>query len=294
MLFGSRASMKRLLLVLLLSTGLAIAGFAAGALLAARLAVAPGDGLAGSATVAVYGLVGALIGMVAGVVLGRRLQPPALPFAALGGAAAAAAASLVVGWTAIATQHEREGAATASLPASDANGVTIPPPVPAHGAPDSLIALIAAPADSLPSYETKEYDYEESAITVYGSYQEWYLVGRPDGGRAWIRSQALGRFMPLEQLVPNRLNYLTESWDGQLRGEPGIAVPATAAPVVRSRETPANVLEATHDGTTLWFRVEVFDASPCEGGTPRVIASGWIPAWGTDHGVTAWFYSRGC
>jgi hypothetical protein len=242
----------------------------------------------------VYGLAGALIGMVAGVVLGLGMQPRALPFAALGGVTSAVAAILIVTWTAVATQREREAAAIAALPARDAKGVTIPPPLPANGAADSLLALVTAPADSLPYYETKEYDYEEPAITVYGSYHEWYLVGRPDGRRAWIRAEAVGRFMHLEQLVPNRLNYLTQAWDGQLREEPGLAVLAAAVPIARGRETPANVLKARHDGTTLWFHVQVLDVSPCEGGTPRVVATGWIPAWGTDHEVTAWFYSRGC
>lgn len=286
--------MKRLLLILLLSVALIAIGFIAGALIAAKLVVSPGDGLAGSATVAVYGMIGALSGLAGGIVLGRSLRTRSLIVTTVIAVATGIAAILFVAWSSFAATQRTRETALADLPARSADGVTVPPPVPGPGTPDSLLALVTAPPDSLLYYETKEYDYEESAITVYGSYHEWYLVGRADGGRAWIRSQSLGRFMHLEQLIPNRLNYLTEAWDGHLRDAPGMGVVARSVPIARSRETPAHVLEARRDETTLWLRVEVLEASQCERATPGVVAAGWIPAWGTGHAVTAWYYSRGC
>ncbi|MBX2991097.1 MAG: hypothetical protein KF749_08015 [Bacteroidetes bacterium] len=286
--------MKRTLLILLLSAGMMTIGFIAGGLIAAKLVVSSGDGLAGGATVAVYGIAGALIGLAGGILLGRRLQTKPLTVATVFAMATGVASIFFLIRTSTVTTQRAHEEAIAALPERDSNGVTIPPAVPAKGTPDSLLALVTAPPDSLPHYETKEYEYEESGITVYGSYYEWYLVGRPDGGRAWLRAQSVGRFMHLEQLIPNRLNYLTEAWDGQLRDAPSIGVAARPVPITRGRETPANVLEARRDETTLWFRVEILAESPCEGGMPGVVATGWIPAWGTGHKVTAWFYSRGC
>ncbi|HEX9895121.1 MAG TPA: hypothetical protein VGA78_14415 [Gemmatimonadales bacterium] len=181
-------------------------------------------------------------------------------------------------------------------PVLGADGKPIAPPLPAPGTLDSLQGLVVMPPESLPRFETREHGYEEESVVVYRRQGDWYLVGLRDGGRAWVSEHGLGAFYPLNQLVVNRLNWLTESWDTRLRQVPDLTAPAVEVDVPRARrqETPATVLEARPAGGTLWFRVEVLDTSPCEGGTPRVVATGWIPAWGSDGKPTAWFYSRGC
>lgn len=155
---------------------------------------------------------------------------------------------------------------------------------------------MTVPPESLSRFETREHAYEEESVTVYGQQGTWYLVGLREGGRAWMDLGAAGRYFPLEELVMNRLNWLTDAWDTRLREAPDLKAPAVEAPVPREagREVPAKVLEARRDGDMLWFKVEVLEQSPCEGGTPPVVASGWIPAWDQDGKPTAWFYSRGC
>jgi hypothetical protein len=61
-----------------------------------------------------------------------------------------------------------------------------------------------------------------------------------------------------------------------------------------SQEQAASVLETATVGGTLWFRVEIFDRSPCETGFADVVLAGWIPAFGPAGEPTAWYYSRGC
>ncbi len=62
----------------------------------------------------------------------------------------------------------------------------------------------------LSRFETKEHAYEEEAVTVYARMQDWYLVGLRDGGRAWLNTHQTGRYFPVEELVVNRNNYLTQ------------------------------------------------------------------------------------
>jgi hypothetical protein len=102
--------------------------------------------------------------------------------------------------------------------------------------------------------------------------------------------------MSLGELVVNRLNWLTDAWDTKVHAEPSLSATATAVPVRAGgrREYPANVLEQRGADGTLWLRVEVLDASPCEGGTPKAIGSGWIRAWGAGGRPAAWFHARGC
>lgn len=301
--------MNRVLWGGLLSLGLAALGFLVGGMLAAKLLTHPGDGLAGAGTVAVGALVGGLAGLGLGAVLAWRLSVPALTrFAVLAVLLGGGGLALLL-WRGAVRQAEQPAqdnappprtateAPTTTTPALAADGTPIMPPLPAPGTPDTLLGLVTVPPDSLAPFETTEHAYEEKAVTVYRREGNWYLVGTSGGGRAWLHTLSAGRFFPLEELVVNRLNWLTEAWDTRLRETPDINAPAPEAPVPRAggQEVPANVLESRTVGGMLWFRVEVQRDSPCEtGGTPAVIATGWIPAWGRDGKPTAWFYSRGC
>jgi hypothetical protein len=177
-----------------------------------------------------------------------------------------------------------------------------PPPLPAPGTADSLMGLAVVPVESLPRFETRESQYEAPAVTVYGRRRDWFLVGLRGGGRDWLHSRSITRYHAIENLLQNRLNYLTESWDGRIRNSPDAAAPArtVAVPAAMTqggarRDVPANVVEASANESGVWLKVEVLDRSPCEGGDPpRVIATGWIPVWSRDGRPTAWFHSRGC
>jgi hypothetical protein len=294
--------MNRVVWGVLLSAGLAALGFLAGGIVGSRLLAHPGDGLAGSATVAVAALGGAVAGLLLGALLATRLTLPVLTRFALSALLAGVGGLGFVVWRGVREdQRSWTGSAVVGQPA----GPTAPtgpnpdvmPPLPAPGARDSLLGLVTVPPDSLARFETREHAYEEKSVTVYGQQGNWFLVGTKAGGRAWLHTLATGRFLRLEELVVNRLNWLTEAWDTRLRDTPDANAPALEADVPRAggQEVPANVLESRYAGGTLWFRVEVQRDSPCEaGGSPPVIATGWIPAWGRDGKPTAWFYSRGC
>ena len=61
-----------------------------------------------------------------------------------------------------------------------------------------------------------------------------------------------------------------------------------------SDEHAVNILEARSIGDGLWLHVETLDESPCNGGTPKVVDRGWIPAYAASGALVAGYYSRGC
>jgi hypothetical protein len=173
---------------------------------------------------------------------------------------------------------------------------TTPPPLPPPGSRDSLIAIVGAPDAMLARYETKETDYESKGVAVYGRAGNYYLVGLPTGGREWVRERDLGAAHPIEQLLINRLNYLTSSWDMRVRDEANASAPTRVVMIPRTQEAeyPARVLEFVNRPDGLWINVEIFNTSPCEGDTPKTLTTGWVPLYGVDAKPTVWFYSRGC
>jgi hypothetical protein len=175
-----------------------------------------------------------------------------------------------------------------------------PPPLPARGTPDSLVALLIAPDSLLDRLETREYDYEGRALTVYATIDGWHLVGTLDRARQWLRASDRDSLLPLETLLVGRLNYLTADWDGSIRTRPDPAAPlvgragAWRATGEDRDETPANVLRAQQTASGLWLEVQVLASTGCDGETPRIRSTGWIPAWGSRRAPSAWFFSRGC
>lgn len=166
------------------------------------------------------------------------------------------------------------------------------------------LQLRAAPGDSADTLVTvtrwedvlaEEVGYEEVALVVWRMADPWYLVATRDTIRGWIRRPDSATVIPLGELLPNRLSYLTAAWDGTVRSEPG-ATATVVQGITRDdrNETPATVEESRLIGGRLWLRVSVLATSPCEGvEPPAVAATGWIPAYAGGK-VTAWYYSRGC
>jgi hypothetical protein len=274
---------------------LAVTGFSAGGVLAVQLFIDPADGLAAGATVAASAIGGGIIGLAAGVIAALRMSADRLPRAAATAAVAALASFVAVQFSNSGTAGRQvvrfEEPGSVPLPSSSTE-----PTLPPAGTRDSLIALAIARPEILAAHETREIDYEQPAITIYGESQGFYLVAPVSGGRAWVRASELGAIHRVEQLVQNRLNYLTGAWDGHVRATPDRAASAIPVAIERTEraEYPANVLNAHAGSDGIWLRVQILDASPCDGGEPRVIASGWIPMWGADGRPAAWFYSRGC
>ncbi len=190
---------------------------------------------------------------------------------------------------------------TLCLAACSANRSADLPPAIVVGAPDSLIGLVTAHESLLDSLETREYGYEERALAVYARRDAWFLVGTRDSARTWIRAAAVDSFMPLDSLLHDRLAYLTDAWDGALRVAPAFnaaRVPVSMslrAPAPDADQTPARVLRTRRmDDAAWWAEVEVMNTSGCDDDTPRVLASGWVPLWGTNRAPTVWYFSRGC
>ena len=140
----------------------------------------------------------------------------------------------------------------------------------------------------------EEIAYEEPALIVYRVDRPWVLVSTRDHVRGWIKIPDGAAMVPLAELLPERLTYLTEEWDGRLHGEPGSMEFTEPAPQSGAGRPSINVTETREIAGALWLRVELLADSPCEGNTPpAVVAEGWIPAWLSGQ-PTAWYYSRGC
>ncbi len=167
--------------------------------------------------------------------------------------------------------------------------------VPLFAKPDSA----DKPESHIRSYDDvqhRESGYEVDAALVYAIANDWYKVKRSDGSFAWLGPDAAGTYWPLESLLPNRLNYLTDQWNRLLWPMLGAGLPSrlSYAGENRPREQPVNVLAAERIGGSLWLEVEVLKSSPCESGDSRATARGWIPAYSPQGEPVAWYYSRGC
>lgn len=183
----------------------------------------------------------------------------------------------------------------------DEPGASSPPPRLPHSpievraapvADSEVIRVIGSPEDVV----TREYTYERKGAVVLEQRPEWYRVALPDDRTGWVSARAAGPWHPVDQLVVNRLSYLTAAWDGWVWPDPGAGIPVnTHLKKSEGRhEYPANVLGTQDIGGTLWLRIEILSADPCDGGSPKVVHGGWAPAYSPEGELTVWFHSRGC
>jgi hypothetical protein len=130
----------------------------------------------------------------------------------------------------------------------------------------------------------EEYAYEDEGLVVYERKQEWVRVKLKQGS-AWIQIPQGGKFLPLEELLVETLTFLTKEWDGKLAKTAG----GVMGPKLKTEVEPTvKVVGNKRIDGKLWVNLAIYDASPCEVATPKVIARGWVPA------RVVWFYSRGC
>ncbi len=158
----------------------------------------------------------------------------------------------------------------------------------AHG---GAIPLHASPAaesttgervEEISAFETREASYEFPAAIVYAKVPGWYRVRERGGDFVWLSADHAGTYWPYDELPIGRLSYLNEQWIGILWPHPGAGQPSRHQPPSPGKpgEIPVVVQESKRIGGSLWFRVGLLDADPCEGGTPAVGHSGWVPAYG--------------
>lgn len=142
----------------------------------------------------------------------------------------------------------------------------------------------------------RESGYEVDAAEVFARVDGWHKVRLSSGKFGWLAPESAGSYWPLEELLPNRLNYLTANWDRYVWPNIGAGIPIRVpyAAKARPREQPAKITGAQRIADSLWLQVEVLAESPCSGNPETIVAGGWIPAYGRHGEPVAWFYSRGC
>lgn len=159
---------------------------------------------------------------------------------------------------------------------------------------------VAAQIESYEQTDHRESGYEVDAALVYAHSGEvderWYKVKLASGSFAWVSPDAAGTYWPLDVLLPNRLNYLTDEWNRLVWPSLGAGLPIRLSYTGETRpdEQPARVLATQRIGGSLWLEVEVLKTGPCDAGDSRTLARGWIPAYSQSGKPVAWYYSRGC
>lgn len=170
--------------------------------------------------------------------------------------------------------------------------------VPLYGGPDAASPVLAT-VSAMAELDSHESSYEIPSACVFAVVDGWYKLRRRGGDWGWLAAASAGTYWPMDELPVQRLSYLNEHWDGFVWPEVGAGLPLRSprhGESVGGRvAVPINVLESLRLGGSLWFRIEIYDKSICEGGdAPRIQMTGWIPAYGADGEPATWFFSRGC
>jgi len=145
--------------------------------------------------------------------------------------------------------------------------------------------------------QTREYSYEAPAAVVVEQQANWYRIALKNGHSGWVSADDAGRYMPLTDLLPGSLAYLTPAWDGGLWTLQSLAGEdhwQRLRPGSARAEAPIVVEEVRHTPSGPWLRIGIYDGDICAGPEPPIRWRGWIPAYSEAGRLTAWFYSRGC
>jgi hypothetical protein len=155
-----------------------------------------------------------------------------------------------------------------------------------------IISRIGRRTRDLP---TREIAYEAPAAMVIAEAADgWLRLRLDDSAAAWTMVRDSSAYRPIEALVREGLAYLTADWDGRLASAPDAPLlsPMLGGPI---DGRPVTVRDVRQLGGVTWVRVDVLVRSACEdGGTPAVVASGWLPLHTATGAPTVWFHSRGC
>jgi hypothetical protein len=139
---------------------------------------------------------------------------------------------------------------------------------------------------------TREFDYEMPGAIVVEHRDGWFRIKLHDRS-AWLKASLADQFLPLSQLF-DEFAGLTEinKFSGRLLSTPSASARGPIMPAVKPRQ-PVIVREVRGD----WVHLDVMSSSPCTAGNegpPEVVATGWLPLYGSDGEPTVWFSSRGC
>lgn len=149
--------------------------------------------------------------------------------------------------------------------------------------------------NAVQDFPAREYGYEMFGAIVYARRGNRFRIALQDGAAAWVEPMDGAEFHPLEMLVSEGINYLTDRWDGTVCAEPGN--PGTCWKIIARPESRphAMILGYREVRGELWFDIKLPGPETC--GVPvRAITpiQGWISAHDNNGEPAIWFYSRGC
>lgn len=139
-----------------------------------------------------------------------------------------------------------------------------------------------------------EYAYEQPGAVVMARRGEWYEI-RLRTGTGWVRPGGPATFIPLDELLRDKLLYLRAGAVGAARAEPGGPPVRLDGRFADSRSLTVSLLSMVRRDGKLWVRVELSEGPPCAepkaSPTKRRV---WLPFHGSDGRPNLWFHSRGC
>ncbi len=165
--------------------------------------------------------------------------------------------------------------------------------------PDANSQVVVRPDQSV-HFESEAYSYEAGAAVVYGRSDGWLRVklrGQPvDSG--WIKQNSDRRFLPLNEILPDRLAYLNSAWDGMVYSSLAPTGSAYLSPFFDREsgepETPVVIYQVQETASGAWVQLAFHLSHPCESGEGGVSEKVWVPAYNSLGQLTTWFWSRGC
>lgn len=148
--------------------------------------------------------------------------------------------------------------------------------------------------DAVQELPTVEYAYEQPGAVVTARRGEWYEI-RLQGGTGWVRPGGPATFIPLDELLRDKLLYLREGAVGDARAAPGGPPLSLDGRFADSRSLAVSLLSMVRRNGKLWVRVELSEGAPCA--EPKASPAKrrvWLPFHGSDGRPNLWFHSRGC
>lgn len=164
----------------------------------------------------------------------------------------------------------------------------------AGGCAGSAVMVRDRASGALQELPAVEYGYEQPGAVVTARRGKWYEI-RLHGDTGWVRPGAPATFIPLDELLRDKLLYLRAGAAGDARASPDGPPLRLDERFADSRSLTVSLLSMVRRDGKLWVRVALSDEAPCAepkaSPTKRRV---WLPFHGPDGRPNLWFHSRGC